>query len=102
LRVLPGVVQDGGGGSSLGTENPGTIAGVRQSSNAVSIDGVLGNPRGDGYKLDTPLTMDSVSEVKVLLNSYQAEYGQSSGAIINLTTKSGTKDFHGSAYYYGR
>lgn len=102
LRVLPGVVQDGGGGSSLGTENPGTIAGVRSSSNAVSIDGVLGNPRGDGYKLDTPLTMDSVSEVKVLLNSYQAEYGQSSGAIINLTTKSGTKDFHGSAYYYGR
>ena len=102
LRVLPGVVQDGGGGSSLGTENPGTIAGVRQSSNAVSIDGVLGNPRGDGYKLDTPLTMDSVSEVKVLLNSYQAEYGQSSGAIINLTTKSGTKNFHGSAYYYGR
>ncbi|MGH9521903.1 MAG: carboxypeptidase regulatory-like domain-containing protein [Terriglobales bacterium] len=102
LRVLPGVVQDGGGGSSLGTENPGTIAGVRQSSNAVSIDGVLGNPRGDGYKLDTPLTMDSVAEVKVLLNSYQAEYGQSSGAIINLTTKSGTKDLHGSAYYYGR
>ena len=102
LRVLPGVVKDGGGNSSLGTEGAGTVSGVRESSNAVSIDGVLGNPRGDGNKLDTPLTMDSVSEVKVVLNSYQAEFGQSSGAIINLTTKSGTKDFHGSAYYYGR
>ena len=102
LRVLPGVVKDGGGNSSLGTEGAGTVSGVRESSNAVSIDGVLGNPRGDGNKLDTPLTMDSVSEVKVVLNSYQAEFGQSAGAIINLTTKSGTQQFHGSGYYYGR
>lgn len=102
LRVLPGVVRDGGGSSELGTQSAGTIAGVRESSNAVSIDGVLGNPRGDGNNLDTPLNMDAVGEIKVMLNSYQAEYGQSAGAIINLTTKSGTQHFHGSGYYYSR
>ncbi|HWR37435.1 MAG TPA: TonB-dependent receptor [Clostridia bacterium] len=102
LRILPGVVKDDNGSNGFGTQGAGTIAGVRESSNAVSIDGVNGNPRGDGNKLDTPVAMDAVAEVKVVLNSYQAEYGQSAGAIINMTTKSGTQDFHGAAYYYGR
>ena len=99
LRVLPGVVKDDNGSSNLGTEGAGTIAGVRESSNALSIDGVNGNPRGDGNKLDTPVNMDAIQEIKVVLNSYQAEYGQSAGAIVNVTTRSGTKDFHGAAYY---
>jgi len=102
LRVLPGVVKDDNGSSNLGTEGAGTIAGVRESSNAISIDGVNGNPRGDGNKLDTPVNMDAIQEIKVVLNSYQAEYGQSAGAIVNVTTRSGTNDFHGAAYYYGR
>lgn len=101
-RLLPGVVKDGEGSSTLGTSGPGTISGVRESSNAVTMDGVTGNVRGDGNKFDTPLNMDAVGEVKILLNNYQAEYGQSAGGIINLTTKSGTQTFHGSAYYYGR
>ncbi len=102
LRVLPGIVKDDNGASGLGTEGVGVVAGVRQEHNAVSIDGVNGNPRGDGNKLDTPVNMDAVAEIKVVLNSYQAEYGQSAGAIVNMTTKSGTQDFHGSAYYYNR
>jgi Carboxypeptidase regulatory-like domain len=101
-RLLPGVVLDGDGSDNLGTQNAGFVAGVRASSNAVSIDGVLGNPRGDGNKLDTPVSMDSIAEIKVILNSYQAEYGGSAGAIINLVTKSGGQQFHGSGYYYGR
>src|ERR1043165_7505630 len=74
LRVLPGIVGagdsngrddagDGLGGSQLGTSGPGVISCVRGSSNAVSVDGVSGNPRGDGNKLDTPLNMDAVAEV---------------------------------------
>jgi hypothetical protein len=102
LRVLPGVVKDDNGSSNLGTQGAGTIAGVRESSNALNIDGVNGNPRGDGNKLDTPVNMDAVQEIKVVLNSYQAEYGQSAGAIVNITTKSGSQDFHGSAYYFAR
>jgi hypothetical protein len=102
VRLLPGVVKDGEGAGQLGTQGPGTVSGVRESSNAVTVDGTTGNVRGDGNKLDTPLNMDAVGEVKILLNNYQAEYGQSAGAIINLTTKSGTQQFHGSGYYYGR
>lgn len=100
-RLLPGVVYNGEGGEQLGTQSAGWVSGVRSDNNAISIDGTTGNTRG-GANFDTPLNMDAVGEVKVLLNNYQAEYGQSSGAIVNLTTKSGTQQFHGSAYYYSR
>jgi hypothetical protein len=100
-RLLPGVVMNDEGGDQLGTTNAGWVSGVRRDSNAVTVDGTTGNTRG-GPSIETPLNMDAVGEVKLLLNNYQAEYGQSSGAIINLTTKSGTQQFHGSVYYYGR
>jgi hypothetical protein len=100
LRVLPGVVKDSGN-DSLGTQNAGQINGVRGDYNSLSIDGTTGNTRG-GANLDTPANEDSVGEVKVLLNNYQAEYGQSAGSIVELITKSGTRNFHGSAYYYNR
>lgn len=102
VRLLPGVVKDGEGASQLGTESAGAVSGTREVSNSISLDGINGNPRGGGNRFDTPLNMEAVSEVKVLLNNYQAEYGQSGGAIVNITTKSGTRNFHGEAYYYGR
>ena len=102
LRVLPGVVKDGApGGQFGGSQNAGNINGVRGDSNSLSVDGTTGNTRG-GANLDTPANFDSVGEVKVLLNNYQAEYGQAAGSIVELVTKSGTRDFHGSAYYYNR
>jgi hypothetical protein len=102
VRLLPGVVKDGEGADQLGTESAGAVSGTREVSNSISLDGVNGNPRGGGNRFDTPLNMEAVSEVKVLLNNYQAEYGQSGGAIVNITTKSGTRNFHGEGYYYGR
>jgi hypothetical protein len=102
VRLLPGVVKDGEGASQLGTQSAGAVSGTREVSNSVSVDGVNGNPRGGGNRFDTPLNMESVAEVKVLLNSYQAEYGQSGGAIINVITKSGTRNFHGEVYYFNR
>ena len=48
------------------------------------------------------MNMDAISEMKVLLNNYQAEYGRTAGAVVNAVTRSGTRDFHGSAYYYKR
>src|SRR4051812_20357161 len=102
LRLLPGVVKDGApGGQFGGSQNAGNINGVRGDSNSLSVDGTTGNTRG-GANLDTPANFDSVGEVKVLLNNYQAEYGQAAGSIVELVTKSGTRDFHGSAYYYNR
>ena len=46
--------------------------------------------------------LDSIAEVKVQASNFQAEYGRSSGATITVVTKSGTRDFHGSAAYYKR
>jgi hypothetical protein len=46
--------------------------------------------------------MDAVAEVKVLTSNYQAEHGRSSAGTINVTTKSGTPDFHGSSYWFYR
>jgi hypothetical protein len=46
--------------------------------------------------------MDAIAEVKVLLNNYQAEYGRNAGAFVNIVSKSGTRDFHGSAYWFKR
>ena len=54
-------------------------------------------PDGDG----TP-NIDSLSEFKVLTSLYSAEYGRNSGSIINVTTKSGTNEYHGTIYEYLR
>lgn len=102
VRLLPGVVKDGEGTSQLGTQSAGAVSGTREVSNSISVDGINGNPRGGGNRFDTPLNMEAISEVKVLLNSYQAEYGQSGGAIVDIIMKSGTQNFHGEAYYFNR
>jgi hypothetical protein len=100
LRLLPGVVKDPSSGQ-LGQQNAGNINGVRSDYNSLSVDGTTGNTRG-GATLDTGANYDSIGEVKVLLNNYQAEYGQAAGSIVELVTKSGTRNFHGSVYYYNR
>ena len=66
-----------------------------------NVDGISGNTRS-GASLDTPVNMDSVAEVKVLLNNYQAEYGKGAAGVINVITKGGTQNFHGLGYYYMR
>lgn len=102
LIILPGVVNDGEGSDSLGVFNsPSAMSGVTGDHNAMNIDGISGNTRS-GTHLDTPVNMDAVSEVKVLTNNYQAEYGKGGASVINVITKSGTRDFHGGAYYFIR
>ncbi len=61
-----------------------------------------GNDLGGPDFLTGPPNFDAVAEVKVLINSFQAEYGRSAGAMINVVTKSGTKDYRGSGYWYKR
>jgi hypothetical protein len=102
LAILPGVVQDGEGADALGVFNsPASISGTRGSYNSMNVDGVSGNVRS-GDHIDNPVNMDAVAEVKVLMNSYQAEYGKGAGAIINVVSKTGTRTFHGAGYDYVR
>jgi hypothetical protein len=100
VRVMPGVV-GGEGGSSLGTSGTPVINGVNNEYNNATIDGVTGNTRGLST-LDTPLNLDAIKEISVMAANYQAQYGKTAGSNINVVTKSGTQQFHGSAYYYVR
>ncbi|MGB7189665.1 MAG: carboxypeptidase regulatory-like domain-containing protein [Acidobacteriaceae bacterium] len=100
LQTIPGVV--GGDTGDLGTSGTPTINGQRNVNNSSTVDGVSGSPRG-GDKVDTPPNLDAIQEVKVLTANYQAEYGAgTAGPVINIVTKSGTRHFHGTAYYYIR
>ena len=63
---------------------------------------VDGSPIGIGHKAGYPPNQDDVQEVIVTQNSVDAESGHSAGGIISLTTKSGTNEWHGSAFYLGR
>jgi len=105
LKILPGVSFQGdnelGGGSGGGTEIP-NVQGGRKSVNMFNIDGVRGNDMGGPDYFSSTINFDAISEVKVLLNGYQAEHASNSGAAVNIITKSGTSNYHGSGYWYKR
>ena len=65
------------------------------------IDGIDNNERYIGTIGVRP-SVDAIAEVKVQTNMYTAETGRTAGAVINILTKSGTNDFHGSGYGFFR
>jgi len=104
LRVLPGVTyreQGESAGNGFGSGSP-NIQGGRNTWNTFNVDGLRGNDLGSPNVFSSTVSFDAIDEVKVLLNSYQAEYGSNSSAAVNIVTKSGTSDYHGSAYWYKR
>ena len=104
LQVLPGVsvtAQSEAAGGNLGTTTP-NISGGRNTWNTVTVDGVVGNDLGSPQVFSSTVNLDAISEVKVQLNSYAAEYGRNGGSQVTLITKSGTQQFHGSGYAYKR
>lgn len=101
LQLMPGTVDDATGSDILGAFNTPTMDGIRSNYNALNIDGLSGNT-ARGSNAQSPINMDAIKEVKVLTNSYSAEFGTASGGVINLVTKNGTQDFHGGMYYYSR
>ena len=68
----------------------------------MTIDGVANIDTGDNGGNMATTNIDAVAEFKVLTNAYQAEYGRAVGAQVQVVTKSGSRDFHGSGYWYGR
>jgi len=102
MPTLPGVVYDGRGNDGIGGDaSPKAFSGTRDFYGTANIDGVSGNVRS-GQNLDTTVSMDTVAEVKVLINNYQAEYGKAAGGVVNIITKSGSQEFSGSGYDYIR
>jgi len=122
IQLAPGVFGDGAQGSGGGSENlPGTQGpgatggsngifqtengpqavahGGQYENNGISIDGIsTSSAVWGGTTIITP-SEDSVDSVKVVSNAYDAESGRFSGAQIQVTSKSGTNNYHGSAFF---
>jgi hypothetical protein len=106
ITVSPAAVAQGGSGGSPVGQNPFSwgnyqIGGSFANQGAQYLDG---QPLNIGY-INLPIiipTQDSVGEFKVQYNNLGAEWGKFSGGVVNLSTKSGSNGFHGSAYEYFR
>jgi hypothetical protein len=122
IQLAPGMFGDGaqgsgGGGENLpGTQGPGGTSGntgifqtengpqalahgAQYENNGISIDGITTNSAvWGGTTVITP-SEDSVDNVKVVSNSYDAENGRFNGAQIQVTSKSGTNQIHGSLFF---
>ena len=104
LRIVPGVQYTEGtevAGGTYGVSMP-NASGVSASSSRVAIDGLLSNDMGTPSVDSGAISMDAVGEMKLLINNYQAEYGGNGGMSINIVSKSGGRDFRGSAYWFKR
>jgi hypothetical protein len=102
LETLPGTVDFSSHESPAGTNFNASIQGNRPGTNNLTIDGANNLNSGSGTAYWLSPSVDSIAEVKVLMNNYQAEYGRNSGASVMLITKSGTREFHGTGFYFKR
>ncbi|NWF84967.1 MAG: TonB-dependent receptor [Bryobacteraceae bacterium] len=102
--MTPGVV--GSGGRANSDSNTNFVAnGSRNSTSDVLLDGVTVTTveQNSGITdLKFSPSVDVVQEFKMQTNFFSAEYGQTGGAVVNMVTKSGTNDFHGTGYYFLR
>jgi hypothetical protein len=84
-----------------------SVGGQRGIHNNVSVDGAdfnnpfFGEQRG-GQRPAFTFNLDAVQDFVVVADGANAEFGRSSGGFINVITKSGTNQFHGSAHYFGK
>jgi len=118
LRILPGVstIPMGQGsestagdsfsstqslGGNVGSFTP-TVSGARLDWNNTMVDGLrVSNADWQGLAV-SPISMESIDEVKVIADNYTAEYGRNMGSTVQILSKSGTQDFHGNLYWYHR
>lgn len=102
-QLEPGVVRNAAIASfSFGLDNGLNIGGARSQESLITLDGAPAvRTRSNGTSVGVA-DVDSTSQVQILTNSYQAEYGRTSGGQIRIVPKSGTSTFHGAAYEYFR
>ncbi len=103
IMALPGV-QAVGGYDFRGWSGGGipSINGGRTGQVILNLDGAASQDSGNLNPGYISPSVDAIAEVKLLVSNYEAEYGGRTGGQLTFTTKNGTSQFHGSAYYYWR
>jgi hypothetical protein len=104
LSLQPGVAYLGNNLDADTDTRSGAVNGLRSDQSNVTLDDIGVNDQNNGYAFTSVLTVppDSVQEFRVTTADANANSGYSSGAQVALVTKSGTNNFHGSAYEYNR
>jgi len=74
--------------------------GSRGRANNITLDGVTAADISTAGESGAAFTQDTVQEVKIISNNFDAEFGRNSGAQVQIITKGGTNQYHGSAYWY--
>src|SRR5262249_19229073 len=95
----------GGGNMERGFGAALSISGARPDQNNYRLDGVSINDYSNGAPgsvLGDNLGVDAVQQFSVLGSNYPAQYGRTTGGVINAVTRSGTNAFHGSVYEFLR
>lgn len=113
MNLIPGANNDvgsgnygtngGENGSAVGQTRPqlASIGGVDANANSIYIDGVPNREPQNAYISLTP-AIEGVEEVQVYTGKYNAEFGFSGSAVVNITTKSGGNEWHGAAFEFLR
>src|SRR3954454_21272930 len=98
VLLSPGVNQPNNGSNGF------SVNGARDRNNNFLLDGVDNNDTSVPGILGGALgaNPESTEEFRIITNSFAAEYGRNTGAIVDVVTKSGTNSFHGNAYWFGR
>jgi outer membrane receptor protein involved in Fe transport len=94
--VVPGFGNVNGNGTTL------SVNGQRARSNNFTVDGQDNNDLSIGGPNFFVTNNDAVGEFQIITNNYSAEYGRNQGGIVNIVTKSGTNDYHGTAGWFHR
>ena len=100
MQLVPGLTPSLNPGSFEGGQF--NANGRETGSNMFMVDGVYNNDDrlGGSQGTQARVPLDVMSEFQVLTHQYTAEFGGSSGVVVNAVTRSGTNDVHGRAYYY--
>jgi outer membrane receptor protein involved in Fe transport len=105
VELVPGVVSENGtikNGVGISSDTNVSINGGQSNSNLWLMDGQNNMDVGSNAQNVVTPPLDALEEFKVLRSNYSAEFGGGVGGVVNVVTKQGTRDFHGSVYEYFR
>ncbi|MBA3323270.1 MAG: carboxypeptidase regulatory-like domain-containing protein, partial [Pyrinomonadaceae bacterium] len=104
LTLVPGVTSSGDSEIGIGLTNVVnfSVNGTRRNSINFLVDGVTNTDAGSNITLLSIPTVDSIQEFRVITSIPSAEFGRSGGGVVNLVTRGGGRDFHGTLYEFLR